>query len=362
VSGIWGKNIKLSIFGESHGSGVGIVIDGLKAGLQLDFDYIKKEMKRRAPGQSEIATQRTEQDNFKILSGYFNEYTTGAPLCAFIENNNTKTADYDAIKELARPSHADYTGFVKFNGFNDYRGGGHFSGRLTAALLFAGAVCKQQLEAKGIVIGSHIKSIYNIEDNSFDKIKIDEKMLQNLNLSSFPVLNKGIDVEMKNVIIDAKDNLDSVGGIVETAVLNLKPGLGDPFFDSFESKLSHLIFSIPGVKGVEFGEGFEITRRKGSIANDEYYVENGTVQTFSNNNGGILGGITNGMPVVFRTGIKPTPSISKTQRTINLNNKENTTIEIHGRHDPCIVPRAIPVIEAVTAICIMDLILENSSY
>lgn len=355
MSGVWGNKIKLSIFGESHGKAIGINIDGLEPGIELDLEYINKEMKRRAPGNSEFATPRKEEDNFEILSGYFNKKTTGTPLCAVIYNKNQHSKDYEKTKNLMRPSHGDLTGYVKYNGFNDYRGGGHFSGRITAPLVFAGAICKQILEQKGIIIGSHIKSIKNVKDIGFHKTKVDEEILKKLKESSFPLLNKEIDNKMKETIIQSRENMDSVGGIIETAAINLPIGLGEPFFDSVESSLAHLLFSIPSVKGVEFGEGFAITEMNGSEANDEYYMDGNHIKTKSNNNGGILGGITNGMPLIFRTAIKPTPSIGKIQDTIDIEKSKNAKIEIKGRHDPCIVPRAVPVVEAAAAIAIYNL-------
>lgn len=359
MSGVWGNKIKLSIFGESHGKAIGINIDGLPSGIKLDMDYIKKEMERRAPGKSELSTTRKEEDSFEILSGYFNDRTCGTPLCAVIYNKDMHSKDYEETKNLLRPSHGDYTGFIKYNGYNDYRGGGHFSGRITAPLVFAGAVCRQILEDKNIVIGSHIKSIGRIYDEYFNMTEISSKLLNSLSTNTFPVLNKKVEQDMKEAVINARNEQDSVGGIIETAVINIPPGLGEPFFDSVESTLSHLLFSIPGVKGVEFGAGFKITEMKGSEANDEYYIDDDKIKTSSNNSGGINGGITSGMPLIFRVGIKPTPSIGKAQKTVDMSKKENAVIEIKGRHDPCIVPRALPVIDAVTAIGILDLLMTN---
>ncbi|WP_251861900.1 chorismate synthase [Clostridium sp. Marseille-Q2269] len=360
MSGVWGKKINISIFGESHGEAIGIVMDGLPSGLKLDLNYIDYEMKRRAPGKNSISTARKEQDRFDILSGYFEERTTGTPLCAIIKNSDKKSKDYSKIKEVMRPGHADFTGNIKYEGYNDYRGGGHFSGRITAPLVFAGAVAKQILEKKGVVIGSHIKSIKYIQDTNFNLIDIKEEQLKELRLEEFPTIDKDKKEEMKEIILQAKERGDSVGGIVECAAINLDSGLGSPFFDSIESTLSHLLFSIPAIKGVEFGAGFDITEMLGSESNDEFYYEDNKVKTYSNNNGGILGGITNGMPLVFRCAIKPTPSISKTQRTIDINKKENVILNVTGRHDPCIVQRAVPVIEAVTAIALLDVYLNKN--
>ena len=356
MSGVWGNKIKLSIFGESHGQAIGINIDGLEPGISLDIEFIKRELARRAPGNSELSSPRKEDDSFQILSGFFNGKTTGAPLCAVIHNKGQHSIDYEKTMNLIRPSHGDYTGFIKYKGFNDYRGGGHFSGRLTAPLVFAGGICKQILKEKNILIGSHIKSIGKIKDKVFDMVNINEVMIKSLNLNNFPVLNSTAALEMKEAIYIAKQEKDSLGGIIETAVINIPIGVGEPFFDSFESTLAHLIFSIPAVKGLEFGAGFEITKIRGSAANDPFYIDRNKIKTSSNNNGGINGGITNGMPIIFRVAIKPTPSIGKNQNTVDLNKMGNTQIQIKGRHDPCIVPRALPVVEAVTAITILNLL------
>lgn len=359
MSGVWGKNIKLSIFGESHGKGVGVVIDGLPPGLELNIDYINNEMERRAPGRNKISTPRAEGDNFEIISGYFNNKTTGTPLCSIIWNTNTKSKDYEAIKNIMRPGHGDYPGAIKYKGFNDYRGGGHFSGRLTAPLVFAGAIAKQILENHGILIGAHIKSIGSIKDKDFKHTSIEGNMLKKLNKKELPVIDDIIGEKMKKLILQAREERNSVGGVVEAAAINVPGGIGSPFFDSVESRLSHMLFSIPGVKGIEFGAGFSISEMKGSEANDEYYIENGKVKTYSNNNGGIIGGITNGMPIIFRVALKPTPSIGKSQKSVNMETKENVKIEVEGRHDPCIVPRALPVVEACTAIVLLDLFLDS---
>ena len=358
MSGIWGNKIKISIFGESHGEAIGINIDGLPAGFEIDMDKVFYEMERRAPGRNELSTPRKEKDLPEILSGYFEGKTTGTPLCAIIRNTNTKSKDYSKLKDIMRPGHADYTGHIRYGGFNDYRGGGHFSGRITAPLVFAGAICRQVLENKGILITAHIKSIADIEDKSFLDVDINEELIQGFKGEDLPLIDHTLKESMKNKILAAKEEFDSVGGTVECAVLGIEPGIGNPFFDSVESTLAHLMFSIPAVKGIEFGRGFDITKLKGSEANDSMYFEQEKVKTKTNNNGGILGGITNGMPIVFNTAIKPTSSILKPQNTVNINTKEDTVLEVNGRHDPCIVQRALPVIEAVTAIGILDLISE----
>jgi chorismate synthase len=357
MSGMWGKNVRFSIFGESHGEAIGIVIDGLPSGIKLDLEEIKRELARRAPGNSELATPRKENDYFDILSGYFNNYTTGTPLCIIIKNNNTISKDYASHKSNMRPSHADFTGNIKYKGFNDYRGGGHFSGRITAPLVFAGAVAKQILSSFGISIGAHIYSIENVYDTPFNPCDIDNSLLSRLSTMEMPVINKDAAEKMKYAILAAKSQGDSVGGIVETSIIGLPAGIGDPFFNSIESCLSQLLFSVPAVKAVEFGAGFNISKIRGSEANDIPYIQNDTVRTRTNNNGGVLGGISNGMPIVFRCALKPTPSISIMQESVNIDTKENVNIEIKGRHDPCIVVRAVPVIEAAAAIGILDLMM-----
>lgn len=351
----WGSKIKVSIFGESHGRAVGINIDGLPSGFKLDIDKILFEMYRRAPGKNNLSTARKEADMPEILSGYFNERTTGTPLSAVIYNQDTRSKDYDKTKDYLRPGHADYSGLVKYDGFNDYRGGGHFSGRLTAPLVFAGAICKQILESKGIKIVSHISSIKEIKDEDFNSINFNEEV-ENLRNLEIPLNNRRLEEKIKHTILQAKYNGDSVGGKIECMVYGIKVGVGDPFFDSVESTLAHLMFSVPAVKGIEFGLGFEMTEKFGSEVNDEYCLKNVEIKTRTNNNGGVLGGITNGMPITFKVGIKPTASIAKIQNTVDISKKEEVSFRVEGRHDPCIVLRAIPVIEAVTAIGILNLL------
>ena len=357
MSGMWGNKLKVSIFGESHGVGIGITIDGLPSGFEINMNEILKEMARRAPGKSKLSTARRETDSPEILSGYFEGKTTGTPLCAIIRNGDQHSKDYGKLKDLMRPGHADYPGNIRYNGFNDYRGGGHFSGRITAPLVFAGAICKQILESHGIFIGSHVKSIGEVEDKSFSEVELTKELLDNLKTKELPLLFSDKEALMRETVLKAKTDLDSVGGTIECTVLGMNPGIGNPFFDSVESTLAHLMFSVPAVKGIEFGKGFEMTKLRGSDCNDEYYYDGDKVKTYTNNNGGITGGITNGMPILFKVGIKPTASIAKKQRTINIDEKKDAELEIHGRHDPCIVQRAVPVIEAVTAIGILDLIL-----
>ncbi len=356
MSGVWGTKIKYSIFGESHGKAIGITIDGLPSGVELDLEEINREMLRRAPGKNKLSTPRQEKDQYEIVSGYFNGKTTGTPLCAIIRNSDQHSKDYEKTKDLMRPGHADYTGFIRYGGFNDYRGGGHFSGRITAPIVFAGAVAKQVLSKKEIIIGSHIKSIRTVEEDFFSGVNINRSILEELSHKEFPTLDDKKGLTMQEEILKAREELDSVGGVVECAILNLPPGIGSPFFGSVESILSSLLFSIPAVKGVEFGEGFNIAKMKGSEANDEFYSVGDEIKTYSNNNGGILGGITSGMPVVFRVAFKPTPSIAKEQKTVDISKNEDAIIKVEGRHDPCIVQRAVPVVEAVAAMGILEML------
>ncbi len=356
LSGMWGNNIKISIFGESHGSAIGINVDNLPSGFTLDMKEVTREMKRRSPGNNNLSTLRKEDDEPEILSGYFEGKTTGTPLCAIIRNKDNKSKDYSKIKDVMRPGHGDYPGFVKYSGFNDYRGGGHFSGRITAPMVFAGSICKQILRKEKIEIVSHIQSIGEIKDKSFLDCDLDEELINSLKYGEFPLINKNLEDKMKNKILNAKKEGDSVGGVIECIILGVESGIGSPFFDSVESTLAHLMFSVPAVKGIEFGRGFNITEMKGSKANDEYYLDEKKIKTKTNNNGGISGGITNGMPIIFRVAIKPTPSIYKEQGTVDIRTMEETTLKIEGRHDPCIVQRALPVIEGVSAIGILDLI------
>lgn len=363
MSGIYGMNIKMAIYGESHGASIGLVLDGVPPGLELDLAAIEKEMARRAPGRDALSTPRKEKDAFEIQSGFFAGRTTGTPICAMIKNSDQHSKDYSIMKDKMRPGHADYAGFVHYKGCNDYRGGGSFSGRLTAPLVFAGAVAKQALAQYGIVVGAHILQIADVREKGFPALGTNIEMLHNLAAKPFPVLDDNIGEVMQQRILSAKADLNSVGGIIETMVLNVPAGIGSPYFDSVESRLSHGLFSVPAVKGVEFGDGFGMAALTGAEANDElYYDASGHVKAYSNHNGGITGGISNGMPMLFRAAIKPTPSIAREQRTISLSQQENTTLTITGRHDPCIVQRAVPVIEAVTAWTIWDLLLESKKW
>lgn len=362
MSGISGLNIKLAIYGESHGKSIGMVLDGLPPGLALDENKIAAEMARRAPGKNALSTARKEADAVEIQSGFFNGYTTGTPLCALIKNSDQHSKDYSILADKMRPGHADYAGYVRYQGFNDYRGGGHFSGRLTAPLVFAGAVAKQALAQYGITVGAHILSIGSVAEPSFNPLGEEDAKLVAIAAKTFPVADDAIGAEMQEKILAAKANLNSVGGRIEAIVQHVPAGVGAPYFDSLESRLSQALFSVPAVKAVEFGDGFDITLKTGAEANDELHFVDGKVTGYSNHNGGITGGITNGMPVIFRVGIKPTPSIAREQRTISLKEQADTTLTIVGRHDPCIVQRAVPVIEAVTAWTVWDLLLEAKKW
>ena len=362
MSGIFGLNIKMSIYGESHGKAIGVVLDGMPPGLALDEEAISREMARRAPGQSALTTARKEKDAVEIQSGFFNGYTTGTPLCARIANSDQHSKDYSILKDKMRPGHGDYAGYVRYQGYNDYRGGGHFSARLTAPLVFAGAVAKQALAQYGITVGAHILRIHDITEPGFNPLGEREATLKAIDAKSFPVINDNIGEQMQNCILTAKGVLNSVGGVIELMAINLPAGLGAPYFDSVESRLSQILFSVPAVKGIEFGEGFGFAQLTGAEANDQMHYEEGKVRCYTNHNGGITGGLTNGMPLVFRVAMKPTPSISREQKTVSLAEQSDTTLTVVGRHDPCIVQRAVPVIEAVTAWTLWDLLIEAKKW
>ena len=358
MSATFGRNLRMTIFGESHGKGIGLVLDGLPPGTPIEEEFIKEEMARRAPGKNQMSTQRQEKDAFIIESGVFEGKATGTPLCVLIPNSDQHSKDYSLLKDVMRPGHADYAGKVRYKGFNDYRGGGHFSGRLTAPLVFTGAVAKTVLAQKGIIVGAHVARIGKITDDLFNPLGEMTERLMALRKFTLPVLDDGKASLMEAEIMAAREQMDSVGGIVEVMAVGMPPGVGDPFFDSLESRLSHALFSVPAVKGIEFGAGFALAARKGSEANDPMTFDKGNVRTTRNNNGGITGGITNGMPVLFRVAIKPTPSIGQPQQTVNMTEGKDTILEVKGRHDPCIVPRAVPVIEAVTAWVLLDMLLD----
>ena len=349
----FGQCLSVTLFGESHGEAVGAVIDGIGPGIAVDKNEIERQLSRRRPS-SALDTVRVENDEFSILSGVFEGRTTGTPVCIVIKNGNTKSGDY--TYGVARPSHADYAASVKYHGCEDYRGGGHFSGRITAALVAVGGILLPALEKKGILIGTHISQCGKEKDRDFDNILNDIVTLKN---ASFPVLGEDAQERIANEIMAAKNSLDSVGGATQTAIYGLPAGVGEPWFDSVESVLSHALFGIGAVKGVEFGLGFGFASANGSRVNDPIRTEKGRVWTETNNNGGINGGITNGMPVVFRCAVKPTPSIAKEQKTVDFIKNENTTITVGGRHDPAIVRRICPVIDSVAAIAVCDLLAQR---
>lgn len=357
MSSVIGDKIKLSIFGESHGEAIGCVIDGLPAGIKIDMNAVYKDMQRRAPGKDKTATPRLEKDIPHILSGMLDNVTTGAPLAMVIENTNTKSGDYSNLMTVPRPSHSDYPAYVKYGGNNDVRGGGHFSGRLTAPLVFAGSVAKQILSQRGVAIGAHIKQIGSVCDAVSDLNKIDKPLLDTLSSSTFSLIDETKEQAMRDEIEKARLSLDSVGGIIECFAVGLPVGLGGNMFDTVEGKLASILFGVPAVKGVEFGIGFGFADKRASEVNDEYEIKDGRVATLSNNNGGILGGMTDGAPLSVSVAIKPTPSIAKKQKSVNLLTMENAELEIHGRHDPCIVVRAVPVIECAVALGLLDLMM-----
>ncbi len=351
----FGNNVCLTLFGESHGPAVGAVIDGLAPGISVDTSFIKKQLDLRR-SFSDISTSRCEKDEFIIESGVFNGKTTGTPLCILIPNNDVNSSDYDEIANKARPGHVDYSAFCKYKGYEDYRGGGHFSGRITSALVAAGAVLIDALNVKGIKIGTHIKKCGTVSDREFEDFNKDISVLSD---SMFPVLCSDAADKMVSEIKNSQNNGDSIGGILETVITGVPAGVGEPWFDSFEGVLSHALFSIPAVKGVEFGCGFSCSEMTGSEMNDEFIIENGQIVTKTNNNGGINGGISNGMPVIFRTAIKPAPSISKTQKTVDFISKQETEININGRHDSCIVHRARVVQDSICALVLCDLLSQK---
>lgn len=357
MSSVIGDKIKLSIFGESHGEAIGCVIDGLPAGIKIDMNAVYKDMQRRAPGKDKTATPRLEKDIPHILSGMLDNVTTGAPLAMVIENTNTKSGDYSNLMTVPRPSHSDYPAYAKYGGNNDVRGGGHFSGRLTAPLVFAGSVAKQILSQRGVTIGAHIKQIGSVCDAVSDLNKIDKSLLDTLSSSTFSLIDETKEQAMRDEIEKARLSLDSVGGIIECFAVGLPVGLGGNMFDTVEGKLASILFGVPAVKGVEFGLGFGFADKRASEVNDEYEIKDGRVATLSNNNGGILGGMTDGAPLSVSVAIKPTPSIAKKQKSVNLLTMENAELEIHGRHDPCIVVRAVPVIECAVALGLLDLMM-----
>ena len=356
MSSTYGESLKLSIFGQSHGPAIGMTLDGIPAGLPVDTDKLQTFLNRRAPGQNDWSTPRREEDRPEFLGGILDGFTCGAPIAAVIHNKNTRSGDYADLKDHPRPGHADYTAQVKYGGFQDAAGGGHFSGRLTAPLCIAGGLCKQWLEEMGIKICAHIQTICGESDVQIDPMEPQIRQIR----EDFPVIDPDAGKRMREKIEKARLAGDSVGGIVECIITGLPAGVGEPMFGGVESRIAGIVYGIPAVKGIEFGAGFSNAYYTGSDLNDAYTVNNGSVQTVTNHAGGILGGITNGMPVIFRAAIKPTPSISRPQQSISLSAGTVQELTVKGRHDPCIVPRAVPVVEAAAAIAIFDLILSNT--
>jgi chorismate synthase len=356
----FGTQVPITIFGESHGSTIGIVIAGLEAGISLDLDLIRFELSKRRP-KSTLSTPRVETDEFTIVSGVLGSVTTGAALTILVPNTNTRSEDYQATAFIPRPGHADYPAYVKYHGFHDKRGGGIFSGRITVLLTIAGAIAKQILNAKGIVVASHILSIHGVNDQALPTVHCPVDVLKHLETLDFPVLDPAAGERMKAEILAAKNNHDSVGGIVETVVVGVPAGVGEPFFNSVESHLSHLLFSIPALKGVAFGDGFDFALQTGIESSDGYHIEAGKVSTIANHNGGVLGGISTGMPLCIRTVFKPTSSIASPQSSIRLDDQTNTTLAVEGRHDPAIINRAVHVVNSVVYLGLFDLLVSAHS-
>ncbi|MEG2000911.1 MAG: chorismate synthase [Evtepia sp.] len=356
MSSFFESAIKLSIFGQSHSPAIGMTLDGIPAGEEINMEELSAFLERRAPGRQNWSTPRKETDKPEFLSGLLDNHTCGVPITAIIRNENFKKSDYNA--DVPRPGHADYTAQMKYKGFQDPSGGGHFSGRLTAALCIAGGICIQLLKRRGIFIAAHIASIADVQDIPFDPIHTRAEMLETLTKSAFPVQDPDVGIKMRQIIEEARCDLDSVGGIVECLIVGVPVGLGEPMFEGMENQIARLVFAIPAVKGIEFGNGFAAATLRGSENNDAFVFDGDTVRTKTNRHGGILGGITSGMPIVFRAVVKPTPSIARMQESVSFSGKETVNLEIHGRHDPCIVPRAVPCFEAAAAIAVYDALMK----
>jgi chorismate synthase len=360
MSSSWGERIRLSIFGQSHSAAIGAVVEGLPAGFPVDMEKLAAFMARRAPGNSPLATPRKEADAPEFLSGIANGRLCGAPLAFVIRNTNVRPGDYSEFTRVPRPGHADWTASVKYGGFQDASGGGHFSGRLTAPLTAAGGICMQILERLGVFIGAHIASIGAESDALFDPVNVCKADLDARVFSPLTALDAEAAERMAAVIETARAESDSVGGVVECAAVGLPAGVGEPMFDGLESRVASIVFGIPAVRGVEFGAGFAAARMRGSEHNDPFVNEEGRVRTSANNHGGVLGGISSGMPLIFRVAFKPTPSIGRAQRTLDLETMEQTELRIKGRHDPCVVVRAVPVVEAACAVALCDALLPGN--
>lgn len=359
MSSCFNGGINVSLFGESHGVGIGVVLDNLPGGVPIDLEKIGAFMARRAPKKDGTSTTRNEKDIPEILSGLYEGKTTGTPLAAVIFNRDQHSGDYGNISHIARPAHADYTGFLRYNGANDPRGGGHFSGRITAPLCFAGAVCEQILASLGITTGAHIRSIKGVRDEAFDPVNVCAEQLELVKNRPFPTLSEKAEADMREVINSARMAQDSLGGVVECAAVGFPAGVGSPMMDGLENVISRLVFAIPAVKGIEFGNGFECAELFGSENNDEFALENGRIVTKTNAHGGILGGISSGMPIIFRAAFKPTPSISRPQKSVDFKAMTEEELVIKGRHDPCVVPRSVPCVEAALNIALLSALLED---
>lgn len=354
---VFGENIKVSIFGQSHSEAIGVVVDGLPAGFEVDMDALNAFLARRAPGQGKFTTARKESDLPEFVSGIVDGVTCGAPLCALIRNKDTRSGDYADLRDHPRPSHADYPAYVKFGAAHDIRGGGHFSGRLTAPLCVAGGIALQMLAGRGVRVGAHLCSVGDVQDERFDPVSVGERDFERIAANGFPVLDEMAGARMFDAIERARMDADSIGGTIECAATGLPAGLGDALFGGLEGRLSQALFGIPAVKGVEFGSGFDGARMRGSENNDPFVMQEGSVRTLTNNAGGILGGITTGMPLIMRVAIKPTPSIGRAQRSVRLSEGKPYELTIRGRHDPCIAPRAVPVVEAAVALVLLDMMM-----
>ena len=359
MSSVFGNNIKVSIFGQSHSEAIGVTIDGIPAGKRIDQNHLSAFLARRAPGNSQFATPRKEPDIPEFLCGIVNDVTCGTPITAIIRNTNTRPGDYQNLSDVPRPGHADYTAHVKYKGFEDPTGGGHFSGRLMAPLCIAGAICLQLLREQNIEIGAHIRKLGALEDTPFDPCRVSAEDFRKIDGKILPVLDPTAEEEMGNIILTQKMAGDSIGGTIECAIIGMPAGIGDPIFDGLENRISSCVFGIPAVKGIEFGSGFAVSDKKGSENNDAFYIEDQKIKTKTNHHGGILGGISSGMPILFRVAVKPTPSIGLEQDSVRISTGENPKLIVKGRHDPCILPRAVPCVEAAAAIAVYD-ILQNS--
>ena len=354
MSSTYGERLRFTIFGQSHSPAIGVTIEGLPAGFAVDSERLAAFLARRAPGGSPTATARKEPDKPVFLSGLVHGVTCGAPLTAIIENTNTRSGDYDNLRDCPRPGHADYPAQIRYRGFQDVAGGGHFSGRLTAPLCIVGGICLQLLEPLGVTVAAHIRQLASIDDDGFDPARVQAGDLQRLLSRPFPVLRPELEKDMTAAILTARAEGDSVGGVIETAAVGVPAGWGDPMFGGMENRIAQLVFGIPAIRGIEFGTGFAAAGMRSSAHNDPWYMENDRVLSKTNHHGGILGGITTGMPVIFRAAVKPTPSIAREQDSVSLTRRENEKLVIQGRHDPCIVPRAVPVLEAAAAAALYD--------